>query len=147
MDGVVSGEDGGFFRSEGQSDQSLAGNFEVGFALRCDLDNAAFSGERGGYVNIAIDIKRQALGTAQTAVENGNCAMRVDFVDAIEAGRARAGDEHIALGSEGDVIGGNAGLECGEYENLPVARDLENGSAAVADVKILLTIEGNAGGD
>jgi len=70
--------------------------------------------------------------------------VRIDFVDAVEAGSAGSGNEHIAEGSEGDVISGDAGFEGCEDKNLAVAGDLENGSAAVAYVEILLAIEGNS---
>ena len=74
------------------------------------------------------------------------CSVRVDFVDAVEACAGR-GDEHIAVGSEGDVVRGNTRFERGEDENLAVAGNLEDGSAAVADIKILVAIEGDSGGD
>src|SRR5208283_3008323 len=125
----------------------MAGDFEVGLALGSNFHNAALSGERGGNINIALDIKRQALRTPQSAIEHGHGSVGINFVDAVEAGSAGAGDEHIAVETEGDVIGGNARLQRRENKNLPVASNLENGSATVADVEILLAIEGNAGGD
>ncbi len=73
--------------------------------------------------------------------------MRIDFVDRVVAGGAWSGDEEIALRAEGEVIGGDAGLEGGEDEDLAVAGDLEDGAAAVADVEVLLAIEGDSGGD
>src|SRR5208282_6006752 len=105
------------------------------------------SGERSGDIDIALHIKSQALRTSQTAVEHRHGSVGVDFIDAVEAGSAGAGDEHIAMETEGDVIGGNARLQRREHKNLPVASDLENGSAAVADVEILCRIEGNPGRD
>src|SRR6266436_974982 len=147
VDGAVGGEDRRLAGSEGQSNQALAGDLEVGLALRSDFDDAAFSGERGGDIDIALDIKSQTLRASQTAVEHRHSSMWVDFVNAVETGSAGAGDEHISLRTERDVIGGNARLQRGEDKNLPVASDLENGSAAVADVEILRGIEGNAGRD
>src|ERR1035437_3337794 len=100
MHGAVGGENGRLTRSEGQSDQALAGNFEVGLAFWSDLHDAAFSSERGGDIDIALDIKSQTLRTSQTAVEHGHGSVGVDFVDGVEAGSAGAGDEHIAVGTE-----------------------------------------------
>src|SRR5260370_578693 len=147
VDGAVGGEDGGVAGSEGQSDQPLAGDFEVGFALGSDLHDPALPGERGGDIEIALYIKSQTLRTSQTAVEHGHGSLGVDFVDAVETGSAGAGDEHIAVGAEGDVIGGDARLQRREDKNLAVASDLENGSAAIADIEIFRGIEGNPGRD
>src|ERR1039457_1225279 len=134
-------------RSEGQSDQALAGDFEVGLALGSDLHDAALSAERSGDIDIALDIQRQPLRTPETAVEHGHGSVGADLINAVEAGSAGPSDEHIAVETEGDVIGGNARLQGREDKNLAVASDLENGSAAVADVEILRGIEGNAGCD
>src|ERR1019366_10484060 len=120
VDGAVGRQDGRLARSERQSDQALAGDFEAGLALRSDLHNAAFSGERGGDIDIALDIKSQALRTSQTTVEHGHGAVRIDFVDAVETGSAGGGDKHVAVKTEGDVIGGNARLQRREHKNLPV---------------------------
>ena len=68
MDGAVRGENGRLARSEGQTDQALAGDFEVGLAVRSDLHDAALSGKRGGDIDIAFDIQSQALRTSQPAV-------------------------------------------------------------------------------
>jgi len=45
------------------------------------------------------------------------------------------------------VVGGDAGLDGGEDENLAVAGDFEDGSAAVADEEIALAVKCSAGGD
>src|SRR5579859_746744 len=145
--GAVGGQNGRLAGSESQSDQSLAGDFEVGLALGSDLHDAAFSGQRSGDVDVAFDIESQALRTSQSAVKHGHGSVRVDLINAVEAGRAGTGDEHVSVGAEREVIGSNARLERREHENLAVARDLENRSAAVADVEIFFAIEGNSGGD
>ena len=64
------------------------------------------------------------------------------FVDAVVG----AGDKKISRGTEGQVIGGDAGFESGEDEDLLVAGDFEDGAVAVADVETLFAIEGDAGG-
>ena len=51
------------------------------------------------------------------------------------------------MGAERQVISGDAWLESREDEDLAVGTDLENGSAAVADIKILPAVEGNPGRD
>src|SRR5882762_4023116 len=145
MDGAVGGEDGRLAGSERKSHQALAGDCEGGLALGSDLYNAAFPGERGGDINIPLNVECQALRTAQTAVEHRHGSVGVDLVDAVEARSAGAGDEHIATRAEGDVVGGDAWLQRRKNKNLPVASNLENGSAAVADVEILRCIEGYPG--
>src|SRR5713101_5286421 len=96
VDGGVGGKDGRLARSERQSNQALARDLEVGLALRSDFHDAAFAGERGGDIDIALDIKSQTLRTSQTAVEYRHSSMWVDLVNAVVTGRARAGDEHIS---------------------------------------------------
>src|SRR5580692_5734025 len=49
--------------------------------------------------------------------------------------------------AKSQVISGNAGLQSGEDENLTVRTDLENGAAAVADIKILRAVEGHTRGN
>ena len=144
MDGAGGGENYGASRSEGQADQALAGDFEIGLAVGCDLHDAARAGERSGDVEIAIDVEGQSLRASQAFVERAHRAVGIDFVDASRCG---SGDEQIALRAEGQVIGGDAELERGKDEDLLVAGDLEDGAVAVADVETLLAIEGDAGGD
>src|ERR1700737_4462181 len=134
MHGAVGGENSRLARSERQSNQALARDCEGSLALGSDLHNAAFPRERGGDINIPLDIKRQALRTSEAAVEHRHGSVRVDFVDAVEARSAGAGDEHIAVGTEGDVIGGDTWLQRRKHKNLPVRSNLENSSAAVAAV-------------
>src|ERR1700688_5288105 len=134
VDRAVGRENSGFARSKCQPDQSLAGNFEICFALWRDLYNPASAGKRCGDIDIAIDIQSQALRTSQSPIENGYAAVRVDLVNTIETGRAGAGNEHIAVGTEGQVISGNAWFKGGEDKNLPVTGDLEYGTAAIADI-------------
>ena len=68
VDGAVGGEDGGFSGGEGESDQALAGDFEIGFAVGSDLHDAAFSSKGSGYVGIAFDVEGEALRAAETTI-------------------------------------------------------------------------------
>src|ERR1700686_528530 len=82
VDRAIGRENSRLARSKSQPDQSLAGDFEIRFALGRDLYNPAFSGQRRGDIDIAIDIQRQALRTSQSPIEHGYAAVRVDFVNA-----------------------------------------------------------------
>ena len=73
--------------------------------------------------------------------------MGIDLVDRIKARRRRPGDKKVTLWAERQVIGGDAGLERSEHENLPVARNLKYRSTAVAHVKIMFPVKGNPSGD
>src|SRR5690349_2863837 len=106
--------------------------------------DTALSAERRGDIEIALHIERQALRTAKAAIEDCSCSVRIDGIDGIEAGSRRSGDIEIAIRPEGKMIGRNAGLERREDEDLTVARDLENGAAAIANVQVLLMIKGDA---
>ena len=74
-------------------------------------------------------------------------AIAVDGVDIVVAGGGGPGHEERAVQAEGQMIGGDAGLQRGKDKDLPVPRNLEDGAAAVAHVKIALGIEGDPGGD
>ena len=65
----------------------------------------------------------------------------------VEAQGRGTGNVKVAFGSEGQVVGGHAGLERREHEYLLVAVDLKNGAAAVSNVEVLLLVKSNAGGD
>jgi hypothetical protein len=123
-----------------------------------DADDAALAVERCGDVEVAGDVEGHALGAAESLVEDGGLAVAVDGVDGLVAGGGGAGDEERALVVEGEVVGGDAGLERGVDEDLAVAQDparagralgpdLEDGAGAVADEEVAVAIEGDAGGD
>src|SRR5579859_5493307 len=141
------GQHGSAAGGEGESDQSVACNRQRSFLVGGDLHNASLAGQRGGDVEIAVNVKGQPLRPAQSAIEDVHGAVHVNAVDGIEAGGRGAGDKKRAIGMEGEMVGGDAGFQRGKDKNLPVAGNLENGSAAVAYVEIFFAIEGNAGGD
>ena len=69
----------------------------------------------------------------------------------LELVRGRADEEHAVV-AEGEMVGGDGGLERGEDEDLAgvvraVGADLEDGAGAVADEEIAVAVEGDAGGD
>src|SRR5215469_111227 len=45
------------------------------------------------------------------------------------------------------MVGGNAGFERGEHENLAVTGNLEDRAAAVADVQVFILVGSDSGGD
>ncbi len=69
--------------------------------------------------------------------------MSVNLVHGIETRGRGPGHEQVAVRTEGQVIGRDAGLDRGEDKNLTVFADLENRAAAIAYIKILGGIEGD----
>ena len=130
-----------------ESDQVVSGDHEAGFLLRSDAHDAAFAVERGGDVQVAVDVEGEALGTTEATVEHRDFAFRTDHVYGVEAAGRGPGDVEVAVRAERQVIGGDAGLESGEDVDLAIASDLEDGAAAVADEEIFLGVEGDASGD
>ena len=70
---------------ECKSHQSEPRDFQAGLALRSNLHDAALAGNRSRHVQIPGDVKREALGPPQPAVERARGAVRIDLVDAIKA--------------------------------------------------------------
>src|SRR5712691_9566696 len=130
---------------ETQSHQIVSGDLERGLSVGLDSDDAALAREGGGYVEISVVVERETLRASQAAEKVGDGAVRVDAVDRIEARRGRPGHEEIPTGIERKVISRDARFERGENEGLPIARNLEDGSAAVADVKILRAVKSDPG--
>src|SRR5579863_8512755 len=145
MNSVGRGQNGGAARGEGEADQSCACNRQRRFASGADLDDAAFAGEGSGHVEIAIHVESDALWAPQAAEERRHVALGSDLVNAIKTGGGRSGDEQVSTGAESQVVGGNAWLECGEDKDLAIRPDLENCTAAVADVKIFGAVESDSG--
>src|SRR5271167_667942 len=116
---------------EGQAYQALARDFEIGQAVRRNLNNAARAGERSRDIQVAVRVEGQSLRAPQAFVECADGSIGIDFVDAVGG----AGDEQVALRIESEMIGGNTGLERGKHKDLLIARDLEDGAVAVADVE------------
>src|ERR1019366_2797995 len=112
-----------------------------------DADDAFAAGKRSGDVQTALVVEGHALRAAEAAVENVHFAVAGDAVDAIVARSGGAGNVEVAVGAEGQVVGRHGLLQGGEDEDLAVGTDLEDGSGAVADVEVLLAVEGHAGGD
>ncbi len=147
IDGVGGGENGGASGSEGKPDETGAGENELGFFVGRDADDASTASQGSGDVEIAGDVGGDSLGTAEAAKVDRRAAIGVDAMDAVVAGGGGAGDVESAIRTEGHVIGGDAGFESREDESLRIARDLEDGAAAIADVEIAAGVEGDGGGD
>src|SRR5207302_7441066 len=112
-----------------------------------DLYDPSLTGERGGDIEIAFGIKSQTLWPAQAAIENVYTAVLVNSVHRIKAGSGRPGHIKLAIRTEGQMVGGDARLQCAIDKNLAVAANFEDSAAAVADVKVLLAIKGDSGGN
>src|ERR1700733_13799005 len=117
LDSRRCGENNGASGSERQADQALSGHFKTRFSVGSDLHDAALSGHRRGYIQVAVDIEGDALRAAEPFVESGDGSVRIDLVHAVETGRCGAGHEQIAIRTECEVIGGDAGFERGEDED------------------------------
>src|ERR1017187_5564744 len=112
-----------------------------------DADHAFAAGKRSGDVQTALVVEGHALRAAEAAIEHVHLAVAGDAVDAVVARSGGAGDVEVAVGTEGQVVGRHGLLQGGEDEDLAVGTDLEDGSGTVADVEVLLAVEGHAGGD
>src|SRR5580698_4481774 len=73
--------------------------------------------------------------------------VRRNALDGIETRGIRAGNVETLVRSEGQVVRGDRWLDGGENVDLAFAADLEDGAAAVADVKKTLLVECEAGSD
>src|SRR5271165_744046 len=147
MDCIRCRQDHGASRGERQADQSVAGDFEIGAAVWSELYDSPLARERGCDIEISVNVESQALRPAQAFVKRAHVAFGIDFMDTVETGSGGSGYEQVAAGAEGQVISGDAGLECGEDEDLLVTSDFEDRSTAVAHVEILFAIKGDARGD
>src|SRR5579864_8793633 len=142
MHAVGGGEDYGASGGEGQADQALTGDFEIGQAVGADLHDAPGAGERGRDVQIAARVEGQTLRPAQTFIKSAHRSVGIDLVHAVGG----AGDEQVPLRTERQVIRRNADFKGRKDEDLLIASNLKDGAVAVADVEALLAIERNPGG-
>src|SRR5580700_4194296 len=94
---------------------------------------------------MAFHVEGNALRSSQATEKSRHVALRSDLVDAIKARGSRPGHEQVSMGTESQMVSGNAGLESCENKDLTVGTNLEDCAAAVADIKIFRAVEGNAG--
>src|SRR5271167_2862351 len=134
-------------RRKGQPNQSVACDFQAGFAFWCDLYNATPTRKRCGYIQVACRVKSEALRPSQAAVKRMHRPLRINSVHAVKARRGRSGHKQVSMRTEGEVVCRNARLESSEHEHLLVAANLEDRAAAVPDVEILIPIESDARSD
>ncbi len=118
VEGVAGGEGGVAVFEEGEADEVAAGDGEGGLVVAVDADDAALAVEAGGDVEVVVDVEGHALGAAEALIEDGGVAVAVDGVDDLVGGGGGAGDEERAGVVEGEVVGGDAGLERGVDEDL-----------------------------
>ena len=90
-------------------------------ALRRDLHDAAFSGERGSDVQVSVDVKCQPLRASQSSIKLVTVPLGSILVDAVVG----SGHEQISLRAESQVVGGDARFEGGEDEHLLVGTILK----------------------
>ena len=134
MDTACSRENGGTAGSERQANQARARNFERRFAVGRDLHDSALAGKRRGDIEISVRVESQTLRASQATEVNRHGTVRINPVNRIEAGSRGSRHEEIALRTDRQMVSGNTGLERSEHKNLAVARDFENGAAAVSHV-------------
>src|SRR5438874_3124965 len=73
--------------------------------------------------------------------------MLINAINGIKAGSGGSSNVQYPIGAEGEMIGRDARLQSSKDKNLPIAPDLADSPAAVADIEILLAVKGDAGGD
>src|SRR5437870_9292690 len=73
--------------------------------------------------------------------------MRIYLINGVKTGGC--GPSHIEspIRSKSQMIGGNAGLQCGKDKHLAVAGNAPDGPSAVANIKALFMVKGNSGGN
>src|SRR5439155_9041141 len=91
----------------------------------------------------AFSVESHALRPSQTAVKHRNCSVRINLVHRVKAGGRGPGYKQVSLGANCQMIRRNAGLDGRKHKNLAVPSDLENRSAAISYVKILVLVECN----
>src|SRR5690348_13695869 len=149
INGGVGSHDGAARWTEGQTDDAAAADDDLRIVLWGAIDGQAQhpapSAMRGGYIERPGDIDGHALRTAEAAIVNARAAVAVDGVDDVIAGCRGSRDEERAVETESQVIGGDAGLDRGEDENLAITGDLEDRAGAVSAVEIAFRIERQTG--
>src|SRR5579884_4227717 len=141
VDGTVRGQHRGAPGCKGKAYQSGTCDGEGRSAIRADPHDAALAAEGSRNVQISLAIECQPLRSAQPTVKDGHSAVRIDLVHGIETRRRGSGDKKVPLRPNREVIGRHTRLDRREDKNLAVARNFKDGTAAVANIEILLAIE------
>src|SRR5580692_1561971 len=134
-------------RRKSQSNESMSGYFQAGATVGCDLHNAALAGERRRYIQVAGRVKSQPLRASQAAVKRVHSPLRIDSMYTVKTRCGRPGHKQVALRTESQVVCRDARLQSGKHEDLLVASNLKDGTAAVAYIEILVAIKSNSRGD
>src|SRR3974390_338678 len=90
--------------------------------------------------------KAKPWGAPKATIVEVDVPVGIDLIDSVVTGGGGPRDVKVAGVVKRQVVCRDAGLDGGEDENLPVAPDLEDGSAAVADVEVAVAIKSDAGG-
>src|ERR1035438_10542461 len=141
------GQHGGGAAGERQSNQVLPRYDQRCLAIGRNPHESAAAAERSRDIEVVVNVDRQSLRAPESAVEDTHGAMRINLLNGIETRSRGAGDVEISVVAEGEMIGGHARLQHGEHEDLAVTVDLEDGSAAIADIQVSDWVEGNSGCD
>src|SRR5690242_11647328 len=83
---------------ECQPNQAVSGDCKAGVLVRRDLYNAALAAQRRCDVEISLGIESQALRPPESAIEDRDCAMRINAVNCVKAGVRRTCDVQRAIG-------------------------------------------------
>src|SRR5512146_340537 len=126
VDGAAGSQNSGAAGGKREPHQAMAGDLKRGLRILGQPDDAAFSAQGGGHIQITIYVQGQTLRASQTAIKHGNAAVRINAINGIEAGGGGSGDKQVAADAEGHVVGGDTGLQRREYKNLPVTGNFED---------------------
>src|ERR1700675_636629 len=146
-EGVIGGDHGAMGEQKRQPYDVAPAEHELGLRLRREPHNATFAAERCRDVQVSAAVESESLRAAQSAKKNTHLTGGRDSIDAVEARSRRARDEKFAGGAESKMVRGHGRLERGEDENLAFGRDLENCSAAIADIETSSLVERDSRGD
>src|SRR5262249_2385746 len=104
----------------------------------------SFASERSRDVQVARLVECHTLRPSQTAVESADRTVWINFVDTVKAGSRWPCNHQIALRIECKVISRDAGFKGRKHKYLLITPNLEDGSTAVADIKILRGVKCNS---
>src|SRR5208282_1392472 len=146
-EGAGGGEDSAARGLQCHTDEAGAAEDDVSVALRRDANNTATPAIRRCHVKIGVAVKRQTLRPSKPAEESRNIAALRDAVDAVVTRSRWPRDVEVAVRMKCQMIRGERRLNGRKNKNLAARTDFENGSAAVADIKIFCPVKRDSCGD
>ena len=118
INGVAGGEDRGAEGREGDADEVRTGEDERGLAGGGDADDPVVAVQTRGDVDVALARDGETLRAAEAAIPGAGVAVGLNGPDGFIGRERGSGDEERACGVDGEMIGGDAGLERGVHEDL-----------------------------